>query len=261
MPEGHMIHRLARDHSKRFSGALKVSSPQGRFEAGARQIDGARLERIEAFGKHLFYWWSGNHVLHIHLGLYGKFRNHQSPPPQPRGAVRLRVVGQEHAFDLNGPTACELIGPQGRDKIVARLGADPLRNDADVEKAWTRISRSRAAIGKLLLDQSVIAGAGNIYRAEVLFANRIDPDRAGNTLTREEFDVIWQTLVDMLSIGVRYNRIITADPQEVGKPRSRMTRTERLMCYKKELCPRCQAEIKVWDLAARKMYACPKCQV
>jgi endonuclease-8 len=261
MPEGHTIHRVARDHSQRYLGQqLAVSSPQGRFKAGARKIDGGMLGRIEAYGKHLFYWWERERVLHIHLGLYGKFRNHRSPPPEPRGAVRLRVVGESHAFDLNGPSACELLTPGKRDALVERLGADPLRKDADLERAWNRISRSRAAIGKLLLDQSVIAGVGNVYRAEALFANRFDPERAGNTMSREEFDTLWQTLVGMLRTGVKYNRIITADPEAIGKPYSRMNRAERLLCYKREFCPRCEAQIRTWELGNRKMYACPACQ-
>ncbi len=261
MPEGHTIHRVARDHSKRFVGQqLSVTSPHGRFKAGAKQLDGRTLRQIEAYGKHLFYHWDAERVVHIHLGLYGKFRNHRSPPPEPRGAVRMRVVGDKHAFDLNGPTACELISPCQLDRIVARLGADPLRKDADVERTWHRISRSRAAIGRLLLDQSVIAGVGNVYRAEALFVNRLDPERAGNTLSRDEFDSLWKTLVDMLRIGVRYNRIITADPEAIGKPPSRMNRAERVLCYKKAVCPRCEAAIKCWELGARKMYACSRCQ-
>jgi endonuclease-8 len=100
MPEGHMIHRVARDHNKRYAGQrLAVSSPQGRFTPSAKKLDGASLNRIKAYGKHLFYCWERNLVLHIHLGLYGKFRNHRLPPPDPRGAVRLRVVGESHAFD------------------------------------------------------------------------------------------------------------------------------------------------------------------
>jgi endonuclease-8 len=110
MPEGHTIHRVARDHRHRFAGQpLEVTSPQGRFRAGATKLDGLVLEKVEAYGKHLFYWWEASQILHVHLGLYGKFRNHRCPPPQPRGAVRLRVVGRSHAFDLNGPTACEII--------------------------------------------------------------------------------------------------------------------------------------------------------
>lgn len=261
MPEGHTIHRLARDHRKRYAGRqLSVSSPQGRFKLGAKKLDGKSLLTVEAHGKHLFYTWDNERILHIHLGLYGKFRNHRTPPPEPRGAVRLRIVGENHAFDLNGPTACELITTDQRDEITARLGADPLRKDADVERAWQRISRSRAALGKLLLDQSVIAGVGNVYRAEVLFIHRLNPERAGHTLSREEFDALWQSLVQLLRLGMKHNRIITADTQLVGKPPSRMKRDERLLCYKKDVCPRCEARISSWDLGARTIYACTRCQ-
>ncbi len=261
MPEGHTIHRVARDHRSRYVGqCLEVSSPQGRFRSGARKLDGLCLSSIEAKGKHLFYEWEEYRTLHVHLGLYGRFRNHRSPPPDPRGAVRLRVVGEAHAFDLNGPTACELVNPAKIKSINARLGADPLREDADVEKAWTRISRSRAAIGTLLLNQSVIAGVGNVYRAEVLFINQLCPTRKGNSLSRDEFDRLWSTLVELMRVGVKYNRIITADPKDIGKPRSRMNRSERLQCYKRELCLACGAEIASWELGARTIYACPNCQ-
>lgn len=172
----------------------------------------------------------------------------------------MRVVSDAHAFDLNGPTACELISPDKYQSIRDRLGEDPLRKDADVEKLWSRIHRSRAAVGKILLDQSVIAGVGNVYRAEALFVNRLSPERLGKDLTRNEFEQLWQTLVDMLKIGVKYNRIITADPKEVGKPASRMNRQERLLCYKKPLCVQCDGEISVWELGARTMYACLNCQ-
>ncbi len=261
MPEGHTIHRVAQDHRQRYLGEpLAVSSPQGRFTDGASQLDGKTLCAVDAHGKHLFYEWQDNLLLHIHLGLYGKFRNHRTPPPEPRGAVRMRVISNQHAFDLNGPTACELISPTQYAALRARLGADPLRKDADVEAAWSRIHRSRSAIGKLLLDQSVIAGVGNVYRAEALFVNRLSPQRPGNELSRKEFDQLWKTLVEMLRVGVKYNRIITADPKDVGKPASRMNRDERLLCYKKECCVHCDREISVWDLGARTMYACLSCQ-
>ncbi|MEM6331080.1 MAG: DNA-formamidopyrimidine glycosylase family protein, partial [Planctomycetota bacterium] len=75
MPEGHTIHRLARDHNRDLAGQkLRVSSPQGRFEEGAAQLDGRKLIDVDAHGKHLGYRFTGGHVVHIHLGLYGKFR-------------------------------------------------------------------------------------------------------------------------------------------------------------------------------------------
>ena len=170
MPEGHTIRRIANDHQKMFAGQkLIVESPQGRFAGEAEELTGRQLLGTDAYGKHLFYLWSGNRVVHIHLGLYGKFRLYGNPPPEPRGAVRLRMIGRSSSFDLNGPNCCELIDKHGLTEICERLGADPLRDDADAEEVWTRIKNSKKTIGSLLLDQSLIAGIGNVYRAEILF--------------------------------------------------------------------------------------------
>lgn len=260
MPEGHTIHRLAQDHHKWFAEQkLTASSPQGRFSDGAKKLSGKVLSKVHAHGKHLFYDW-GSSTLHIHLGLYGKFRTHKLPPPEPRGAVRLRVIGDDRAFDLNGPTACELLTKAEYKALRERLGEDPLRDDADPDVAWQKICRSRSAIGGLLLNQAVIAGIGNVYRAEILFLLGIHPATPGNTLTREEFDDIWKLTSDLLKIGKRYNKIIVSDPKDVGKPRSRMTGAERLLIYKKKFCGTCETQVDILKIAARKMYACPVCQ-
>ncbi|MEM8864639.1 MAG: DNA-formamidopyrimidine glycosylase family protein [Planctomycetota bacterium] len=261
MPEGHTIHRIARDYAKDFVGQkLTVLSPQGRFAEGAEVLSGRTLQAIEAHGKHLFYRFSGSKTLHVHLGLYGKFRKHKSPPPEPRGQVRLRVIGDEKAFDLNGPNACHLVTKKEAGAIFDRLGEDPLRDDADPDRAWDRIQRSRAAIGTLLLNQEVIAGVGNIYRSEVLYLLGIHPETPGNAFSPEQFDQLWDKLCTLLEIGVRYNRIIIAEPDAIGKPRGRMKREERLLVYKHERCKECDTKIKSWQLGARTVYACPQCQ-
>ena len=262
MPEGHTLHRIARDHSKWFSGQeMIVTSPQGRFEKEAKKLNGKKLLKAEAFGKHLFYTFGGrgkHNILHVHLGLYGKFRIHRNAPPEPRGAVRIRMVGEERSFDLNGPNTCELLDNKGFQAIINRLGPDPLHSDADPARAWEKISRSRSAIGALLLNQSVIAGLGNIYRAEILYILGIDPKRIGKKITRDEFDQIWSLSCELLRIGVRYNRIITVLKNE--KPLSRLRSGERLQVYKKESCSHCASDIKHWELGNRKIYACDKCQ-
>lgn len=261
MPEGHTIHRLARDHRRDFVGQrLAVSSPQGRFEAEAAELDGDQLEATDAWGKHLFYHWESGRIVHVHLGLYGRFRRHRVPPPEPRGAVRMRVVGESKAFDLIGPTCCEMISRSDQQRILDRLGEDPLRASADCEKVWERIRRSRAPIGTLLLNQQVIAGVGNVFRADVLFDQGIHPERPGRELTREEFDRLWRRLCELLKIGVKYNRIITADPEQVGCSRGRMRKGERLLIYKQSDCPACGTAVDVWELGSRWMYACSNCQ-
>lgn len=261
MPEGHTVHRIARDHQRDFAGQrVLLLSPQGRFSEQAASLSGHKLLDVEAWGKHLFYRWTRNRRVHIHLGLYGKFRSHRNPPPEPRGAVRIRLIGADRAFDLNGPNRCELLTPDAYRTLLDRLGPDPLRSDADPEQAWDRMRRSRAPLGTLLLNQSVIAGIGNVYRAEILHLLGIHPERPGRELDRSTFDRLWQLTVDLLQVGVRYNRIITVDRERAGKPLSRLNRGERLVCYKKTSCRDCGGKIRSWTLGARKMYACPRCQ-
>lgn len=261
MPEGHTVHRIARDHNKMFAGQkLQALSPQGRFATGAKKLSGSKLHNIDALGKHLFYCWGKGRILHIHLGLYGKFRVHKKTVPEPRGAVRLRVLGDGVAFDLNGPNCCEIISKKEYAAQLNRLGPDPLREDADPQRAWERIFKSRAAIGTLLLNQEVIAGVGNIYRAEVLHMLGISPERKGKDIDRREFDLLWEQLVELLEVGVKYNKIIISDPKQIGKPRSRMSREERLRIYKKPTCPDCGKKVWQGELGARKIYACKNCQ-
>ena len=104
--------------------------------------------------------------------------------PLPVGQVRMRMIGAEFGTDLRGPTVCEVIEEPEVADVIARLGPDPLRRDADGALAWARISKSRRPIGALLMDQTVIAGVGNVYRNELLYRHRIDPYRPGHAHRR-----------------------------------------------------------------------------
>jgi endonuclease-8 len=262
VPEGHTIHRHARQQWAALRGApVAVSSPQGRFTASAERLDGRVLRKIEPYGKHLFYWWQGGEVLHVHLGLFGKFwEQATTPAPAPRPSARVRMVGVAKLFDLTGPTECSLGGPEDRDRVVARLGPDPLRADADPAKAIARWRSSKAAIGKLLLDQSVVAGVGNVYRAEALYVNGIHPDRSGSSLSLEESEALWDTIRAMLRQGVRDGRIITVPRSELPRLRAETRRGETTYVYKREQCRRCATPIRRWEMANRWAYACPTCQ-
>ena len=179
MPEGHTIHRLAARHRELFGGRrVRVDSPQGRFAPGAARIDGTVLRATEAYGKHLLHHHAGM-TLHIHLGLYGQFRDGRGALPPPVGELRMRMTGNRRWLELRGPTACELLSPPEVALLRARLGADPLRDDADPAVAYERIARSPRALAGLLLDQSIVAGAGLVYVSEVLFRAGIAPPGRG----------------------------------------------------------------------------------
>jgi endonuclease-8 len=263
MPEGHTIARIARDHTKLLVGrALHVASPQGRFESDAALVDGVVLERIEPYGKHLFYWWGNGLMGHVHLGLFGKFRVHLgAEPPAPVGMVRMRMVSDVATVDLAGPTACSIGTRDERDAIVARLGPDPLRRDAQPQLAIDRMLRSKQAIGTMLLDQTVMAGVGNVYRAEALFVHGIHPARPGNQCDRGELEALWSTITAMLKRGVKDNRIITVDRRELHLPSGhRIRRGEATYVYHRDRCLRCGTAIQTIELGGRACYFCPSCQ-
>ena len=267
MPEGHTIHRAARLQSQRFVGVdLRVSSPQGRFAEGAARLDGHRIESIDAWGKHLFYRWAHGDVLHVHLGLFGRFRVHASDPPPPTDGTRLQLVAETGTLYLSGPTECSVIDPAAADDIVAGLGPDPLgsasRGDA-VEHMGTFLARRTVPVAAALLDQSVIAGLGNVYRAEILFRLGINPMTESKRIERPDVERIWDESVRQLRLGERSGRIVTTDPQDVGRQRRNdIDAGERTYVYKRkgQECRRCGTEIVRDEIGSRKIWWCPSCQ-
>ncbi|MFC9469328.1 Fpg/Nei family DNA glycosylase [Streptomyces coelicoflavus] len=267
MPEGHTIHRLAQDCTAAFAGtALRVTSPQGKFTDSAALLDGTVLTTADAHGKHLFLGFGDLHWVHIHLGLFGKVTFGPAPAPPPTDTVRLRLLDDTTYVDLRGPTTCALITAPEKQAIHDRLGPDPLRPDADPAAAHRRISRSRTTIAALLMDQKVIAGVGNVYRAEVLFRHGIDPYRPGKDITPAEWDAIWQDLTALMREGVRNNRIDTVRPEHTPEAMGRPPRVDdhggEVYVYRRanQPCHLCGSPVRTADLAARNLFWCPACQ-
>lgn len=266
MPEGHTIHRLAADHRARFGGrVVRAGSPQGKFSDSAALLDGQVMRGAEAHGKHLFLAFDTGQV-HIHLGLFGKLGFGTAPVPPPTDTVRLRLHTEDAYADLRGPTTCALITDGEKQAIHERLGPDPLRSGDDPDKAWHRISRSRSTVAALLMDQKIVAGVGNVYRAEVLFRHGIDPYRPGKDLTRDEWDAIWTDLAALLREGVRHNRIDTVRPEHMPEAMGRPPRVDdhggEVYVYRRanQDCLICGTGIRTAELAARNLFWCPGCQ-
>ncbi|PVG81333.1 DNA glycosylase [Nocardioides gansuensis] len=273
MPEGHTLRRLALDLTAAFGGrGVRVSSPQGRFAADAASLDGAECVGADSAGKHLFLEFAGERFVHVHLGLIGTFDVHcdVAEVPPPVGQVRLRVstVDGDHASyaDLRGAIQCDLVTRARVEEVVAGLGPDPLRPDADPARAWRRISRSSRSIGDLLMDQSVVAGVGNVYRAEVLFRHRIDPRRPGRSLRSGQFRAIWDDLVELMADGVRTGRIDTVRPQHTPEAMGRPPRVDdhggEVYVYRRtgRACHVCGSVVRTEVLAGRNLFWCPRCQ-
>ena len=265
MPEGHTIHRLAERHTALFGGdKVKADSPQGRF--AARRLTGAVLLSARAHGKHLLHDYDNGLTLHVHLGLYGKFSDGPLPLPPPVGQIRLRLANRRHWLELRGPAACELLTPDELERLLGRLGADPLRDDADPGRAYERISRSSVPLAALLLDQSIVAGTGLIFVVESLFRAGLLPTVPGRRLEPTAWKEMWGDLCRLMALGRQTGRIDTVRPEHTPEAMGQEPRVDRhggeVYAYRRagQPCLVCGTAIRRGTLAGRNMYWCDVCQ-
>ena len=277
------MHRLAGAFRTRFVGLpVAASSPQGRFADGAALLDGRVLEAAEAHGKQMFLRFSEGTWLRVHLGLYGMWRfagpglagfgrralraaAGEEPvfPPEPRGLVRLRLLTRRNVADLSGPTACTVISEPEKAAAMERLGEDPLREDADPGRAYAKLHASRSAVGLLLMRQDIVAGIGNIYRAEILFRARVDPHRPGREISEAVWDGLWTDLAALLRDGVATGRIVTTEPGDRGRATGKVRREDASYVAHRagRPCRVCGAPVLAEAMAGRTLYWCGVCQV
>jgi endonuclease-8 len=190
-------------------------------------------------------------------------------PHEPVGAVRVRLLTEATVADLRGPTACEVLDAAAVQLVLDRLGPDPVTDagpsaaPGSSKKAEQRfvdaVTRRKVAIGQLLMDQSIVAGIGNVYRAEMLFRARLSPYTPGNQVPIDRVRALWRDWCELLPIGIREGRMLTRLGEDAPK---RDTRAERYWVYKREglPCRRCGTNIRLDVMGARKLYWCPGCQ-
>ena len=337
MPEGHSVHRIARQFDRNYVGhAVTASSPQGRFAEGAALIDGREVERVRAVGKQMFLAFEGDLWLRVHLGMYGAWdfageivfdptiasangrmgqtnqrgtelheaspvfdlagenslasigaprrtrgrvrmseqtRGLDDPgdgadtewPPPVVGQVRLRLMTEATCADLRGPTACELQSPDEVQATIAKIGPDPLVDDpAEGEERFVSVVRRKPTpIGLLLMDQNVVSGIGNVYRAELLYRALLDPHTPGKVVPEEIVRGIWRDWSRLLVIGVETGQMMTMDDLDPEAYRRAMaSRDDRHWVYHRAglPCRVCGTEIVLEEMGARKLYWCPTCQ-
>ena len=277
MPEGHTLHRLAGSIDDAFGGTVPhVSSPQGRFAEGAALLDGTVLERSWAHGKLIFVDFADERTLYVHLGLIGKWfvlpvaPEHAETGPPVIGEVRLRIEDGHHVADLRGPMACTVVDQEEVARLVERQGPDPLQEVSDLndpDAAYRKISRSGKTVAELLMDQTVLAGVGNIYRCEVLWRHRLHPLKPGKALKRASWQLIWDDLVHLMPYGVRTGSIITLD-DVLEDTAAALERGEvpvvprEFAVYQRtgEPCLRCGSAVRHKVVAGRNLFWCGGCQ-
>jgi endonuclease VIII len=292
MPEGNEIHRWAERHASAFAGkAVRVDGPQGRF-TDAEVIDGRKLQRVMAVGKHLGYDFGRDRILHVHLGLQGDFTEGSGPLPEVRGALRLRMwnaaavkkpaaagESKPHRWyseddgtdnlapekvawvELRGPMDCSVYSQEMWEKLLARLGPDALNGDGP-EKMITRVAKSKKTIGELLMDQQVAAGVGNIFRAELLFRARLDPFTPGREVEERTLRSIWKEAGVLMKAGMVDRRIVTTKPKDRPHKKAPVLKEETHYVYRRQgrPCFVCGTKILTKVMAGRNLFWCPNCQ-
>lgn len=283
MPEGHVIHRLADEFTRIFgTHRLHITSPQGRFATEAELVDGSRLERAEAFGKHLFLHFdaaSDEHIIYIHLGLIGHLRFEDREKVWGQIRVRIETLDDDGssggsssedttnlAANLRGPQWCRLITDEEYAIAVGKIGEDPIRDDANPRQVWAKVQRSKRSIGSLLMDQKLFAGVGNIYRAEVLFRHQQSPFTPGNAIDRSVFFAIWEDLVVLMRQGVVDGEINTVRDEHTPEVMHRPARDDEhggeVYVYRRagDDCYVCGSDIAMKAYEGRNLFWCPTCQ-
>jgi len=191
---------------------------------------------------------------------YGSF------PPDPVGAVRVRLLTDTAVADLRGPTACEVLDPAQVDAVIAKLGPDPLLDDsaAAEERFVAAVTKKPTPIALLLMDQSVVSGIGNVYRAEMLFRARLEPHTPGKLVPVDTVRALWRDWAYLLDLGVRTGQMLTMDDLDDEAYAAAMAnRADRHWVYKREglPCRVCGTNILMEEIGGRKLYWCPKDQV
>ena len=184
-------------------------------------------------------------------------------PPEPVGQVRARLLTSDAVADLRGPTVCDVLSPAGVARVCGELGPDPLVDKGGEQRFVDRCRRTSTPIGRALMNQKIVAGIGNVYRAEMLFRANLSPFVPANTLPEETLRELWRDWVKLLAIGVKTGQMMTMDGLTATQKRAALAdRTKRHWVYHRtgEPCRVCSTPIRMEMMEARKLYFCPTCQ-
>jgi formamidopyrimidine-DNA glycosylase len=247
-----VVIRAEADRSRIFRGSSR--------DAFEKRLSGRRLESISRRGKYLLLRFDGDQGLMSHLGMTGKWVVRPASQPEPYSRARLiRDDGAViHYRDTRLFGRMEVVPASKLESIpaVARLGPDPVVDGLTPKVLAERLSRTAREIKVALLDQSIVAGIGNIQAAEALWRARIDPRRRANQLDREEVKRLCQAI--HFSIRRSLANEMSEEIEYVEEPGSE----NPFLVYgrKGEPCPRCHRRIASLGQGGRTTYYCPHCQ-
>jgi endonuclease-8 len=262
VPEGDTIWRAARALHAALAGktVLAFTSSLPAVAAASRRLAlvGRTVEAVDARGKHLLFRFAGGAVLHTHQGMRGSWRIHRPPAPGRRPASARAVIETADVVAVCSlaPVVELLARPQAAaHPALSRLGPDLLGPGFDPGAARRRLrARGDPEVGAALLDQTALAGIGNVYKSEVLFLCRVSPFARVRDLDDATIDRL------VARAGELLRRNLGPGPRRTT---SRLS-PGRLWVYGRsgQPCRRCSTRIEraVQGDQARSTYFCPVCQ-
>jgi endonuclease VIII len=243
MPEGDSVHRAARRLQPLVGQRVQAESPHPRavVTGVAERVDGLRLEAVEAVGKNLLLRFEGGVVVRSHLRMTGRwFVRPRGSPLLGRPWLVLRGERIE-AVQVNGPVL-EL-----HQRAVRRVGPDILARPPDFDAMISRLRSQHPgrAVGDALLDQRLVAGIGNMWKAEALWRARVSPWRPLGELGDDELRRVLEEAARLMRASVDGARDGRAVYRKAGRP-----------------CPRCGETVRSRGQGDdnRTAYWCPRCQ-
>lgn len=221
MAEGHMIVYWARLLEPLVGETLeRVDLPSTKSE-WIDTLEGRALQAVDTHGKNLLLRISGDITIRCHALMYGSWQVGEpgmaTRKPEKQVRLRLRTAAHEAVF-FNGPVVDIMTDDElATYEPVAGLGPDVMKEDFDRDEAWRRLQQKAGLeIGEALLDQTIVAGIGNIFKSEALFVAGIDPRREVGYVARDEVERIWDAVIPMMWANVADGGPIATTPEALS---------------------------------------------
>jgi len=260
MPEGDTLHRTAAVLGQALVGQ-KLVAVSGRLPALDRgRLVGQQVTAVTAHGKNLVVSFEGGSALHTHLQMHGSWHVYRPGERWRRPAHDMRVVldvGDIAAVCFGAPTVRLLASDRvADDPRLAQLGPDLLADDFDADEAQSRLrTRADTPIGEAMMDQTLVAGIGNIYKSETLFIARANPFARVGSYSEVELTAIIERARTLMYANIR------------PEARTRTTRSlegSRYWVYKRsgQPCLACGTRVRMRRQGEmqRSTYFCERCQ-
>lgn len=230
-----------------------------------RRLGGRRIEGVDRHGKYLLVRVEGEETLVVHLGMAGQISFAAAGSPRPPHTHVVVGLGREEEMRYVDPrTFGEVFVSKGhgRPPELAHLGFDPLVDGLGPARWAALLGARRAQLKALLLSQRLVAGIGNIYADEILWAAALRPDRLASELGADEAALLYRKMRSVLSTSVRLGGSTLSDGQYVDVAGAPGRYQDRHRAYGREgaACGRCASPIRRVRWGGRSTFFCPKCQ-